>query len=308
MNENSSIITALCSHLCSEGCSPLMPSEWAALADLLILQDYQPQHIPNMSDTEMKCLLNLNSEYINRIKRLLDRRNRLERELEKYRNIGICVVTRADTLYPKVLKNKLHGSCPPLFYYAGDLSLLSRRTVGFVGSRNIENYDIAFAENIVRKVSSNGFGVVSGGARGTDSVSAAASIANGGFCIEYICDSLARKLSYKMNPLRSGQLLVLSAALPDASFSAGMALQRNKFIYCQSEATVVVKSDYNKGGTWSGASDALRRGLCPVLCRNVPRYIGNMELIRRGAVPIDENWNGDIGFLFNNNANQITFI
>ena len=84
----------------------------------------------------------------------------------------------------------------------------------------------------------------------------------------------------------------MSAAKPDAGFNAGMAMQRNKFIYAQSGAAVVVKSDYNKGGTWNGAAQALKKKYCRVLCRDHKRY--NAELIKLGAVPIDDNWDGDV--------------
>lgn len=83
-------------------------------------------------------------------------------------------------------------------------------------------------------------------------------------------------------------------AKPDAGFNAGIAMQRNKYIYVQSEATVVVKSDYNKGGTWGGASEALKKDYCPVLCRDHRKYPGNSGLIRLGAVPIDDRWDGNV--------------
>ena len=80
----------------------------------------------------------------------------------------------------------------------------------------------------------------------------------------------------------------------DAGFNAGFAMQRNKFIYAQSKGTIVVKSDYDKGGTWSGATEALRNGYCPVFCRNNQKSLGNKKLIELGAIAIDENWDGKL--------------
>ena len=71
-------------------------------------------------------------------------------------------------------------------------------------------------------------------------------------------------------------------------------MQRNKFIYAQSKGTIVVKSDYDKGGTWSGATEALRNGYCPVFCRNNQKSLGNKKLIELGAIAIDENWDGKL--------------
>lgn len=52
-------------------------------------------------------------------------------------------------------------------------------------------------------------------------------------------------------------------AKPDAGFNAGIAMQRNKYIYVQSEATVVVKSDYNKGGHMGRRVGSAEKGLLP---------------------------------------------
>jgi predicted Rossmann fold nucleotide-binding protein DprA/Smf involved in DNA uptake len=52
----------------------------------------------------------------------------------------------------------------------------------------------------------------------------------------------------------------------------------------------VVSSDYNKGGTWNGATENLKNGWVPLYVRNgsnVPQ--GNRELIKKGAIPLDEN-------------------
>lgn len=296
MNDNASIIVALCSHLCADSCRPLEPSEWTKLADKMIAQELRPKDIPELSDEDMKQYFGYSEVDIDRIKRLLDRSGSLTFELEKLSSMGIKIITRADKGYPKALKAKLKGSCPPLFYFAGDLSLLEQKTVGFVGSRTVGDEDTAFAENMVSKINQHGFGVVSGGAKGIDSISSAASLANDSFCIEYISDSFVRKIKKKevITEIQDGKLLLMSMAKPDAGFNAGMAMQRNKYIYAQSEVTIVVRSDYNKGGTWGGATEALKKEYCPVLCRDHKKYPGNMGLIKLGAVPIVDSWDGNV--------------
>lgn len=296
MNNNASIIAALCSHLCAENCRPFEPSEWTRLAEKMMVQGLSPKDIPELSDEDMKRYFEFNEADTDRIKKLLDRSGSLSFELERLSSMGIKLITRADKGYPNAIKARLKGGCPPLFYYAGDLSLLEHRTAGFVGSRTVEDEDTAFAKSTVSKINRHGFGVVSGGAKGIDSISTAASISNGSFCIEYISDSFSRKIKKKevISGIQDGKLLIMSMAKPDAGFNAGMAMQRNKYIYAQSEATVVVRSDHNKGGTWAGATEAIKKEYCPVLCRDCKKYPGNMGLIRLGAVPIDDSWDGDI--------------
>jgi len=115
------------------------------------------------------------------------------------------------------------------------------------------------------------------------------------FSIEYLSDSMLKKLknSETVKRIQNGSLLMLSVAKPDAGFNVGVAMMRNRYIYAQSEATVVVRSDLNKGGTWTGATENLKHAWCPTLCWNHP-YPGNKALIEKGAIAIDDNWDGQI--------------
>ena len=51
---------------------------------------------------------------------------------------------------------------------------------------------------------------------------------------------------------------MISDLKPDVGFSAGRAMNRNKFIYASAMGTFIVESDYNKGGTWNGATEAIK--------------------------------------------------
>ena len=231
-----------------------------------------------------------------RIMSLLSRSASMQFELNKYSEQGINVVTRADKEYPHILKSKLKKACPPLFYYTGDISITNRKFIGFVGSRNITEIDAIAAGKAVRTAMSLGYGIVSGGAKGVDSISVQTALDNKGYAIEYVSDSLINKIRKKdkIQAIRDKKLVIISASIPNAGFNVGAAMGRNKFIYTQSEATIVVRSDFNKGGTWSGANEALTKGYCSVLCLNNNTYKGNQEIVKKGAVGIDETWDGGI--------------
>lgn len=183
-------------------------------------------------------------------------------------------------------------TCPPLFYYAGDLNLANRDLIGFVGSRSVGDEDTEFTKSVVKKCVGKGFGIVSGGAKGIDSIAEQEAIDHSGFSVEFISDSLLKKIrtSEIINAIRNNQLLILSVAKPDAGFNTGFAMMRNKYIYANSLGTVVVKSDYNKGGTWAGATENLKRGWTNIFCWNKASYKGNLDLISQGAFPIDSSW------------------
>ena len=294
MNQDANAILALCSHLCvPEGAKPLEPGEYSKLAQYLTQLGKRPGELLGFSVGDCKALFQL--EHWERIYRLLERSASLSFELSRYENMGIIAVTRADDTYPMRLKQKLGNACPPLFYCAGELSLLEQKYMGFVGSRTIEQRDVDFTIQAVRKVTERGMGVVSGGAKGIDSVALTEALLRGSFCVEYLSDSMMKKLQKgeTVKQVQSGRLLLLSAANPEAGFHVGMAMMRNRYIYAQSQATVVVRSDLKKGGTWAGAEEDLKNSYCPCLCRNHP-YPGNQALIQKGAIPVDEAWDGSI--------------
>lgn len=292
MNINSEVIISLCSNLAvNQNINPFRPSEWSIFAKKLIKAGLTPKSLISMSVSEYSRLLNLGYEECKRIEKLLARKKLLFTEIKKYEDMGIYIITRADAEYPAMLKLKLKQSCPPLFYCFGNSDILKKECAGFVGSRNIDYDDIRFTEMTVDKINSLGYSVVSGGARGTDSVAEMRSIENNNFVVEYIPDSLMKKTVAKNKFFN--YIIILSEAAPDAEFTTVSAMTRNRYIYAHSLGTVAVKSDYRKGGTWYGASDCIRHGISPVFCRNL-NIRGNEGLINLGAVPIDESWDGDI--------------
>lgn len=296
MNQDSNAILTLCSHICvGEGVQPLEPKEYSELAQKLILAEKTPKDLFDFSTDDFKSILDFNTEQIARVVRLLDRNASLSFELSQYQNMGIETVTRADINYPKKLKKILSKTCPPIFYYAGDLSLLERQYIGYVGARTVTTEDVNFTIQAVRKTVSLGYGVVSGGAKGIDTISGKEALLNNGFTVEYLSDSLLKKLKKidVVKNIQQGKLLLMSVSKPDAGFNVGMAMMRNRYIYAQSIGTVIVHSDLNKGGTWNGANENLKNGWCTTLCWDHP-YPGNQALIKNGAVPISEDWDGII--------------
>jgi predicted Rossmann fold nucleotide-binding protein DprA/Smf involved in DNA uptake len=87
--------------------------------------------------------------------------------------------------------------------------------------------------------------------------------------------------------IREKRLVLVSPFDPAAGFNVGNAMQRNKLIYGLADAALVVNSDHEKGGTWSGAIEQIERfHACPVFVRTgegIP--IGNRKLIEAGACP-----------------------
>ena len=262
MNSNSQAVVLLCSHLCVEnGVQPLEPREWSALVKKLIEEKLCPADLLFFQENKIAQRLHLDEETAKRYQRLLDRAGSMEFVLSNYENMGIYPVTRADAAYPRNLKKKLGNLCPPLFYAAGKMELLNEKTVGYVGARNVDSEDIRFLREAIGKTVRQGYGVVTGGARGIDRTSSECALSEGAPVIEYLADSLLKNLkrSEYVKAIQNGKILALSVAKPDAGFHVGIAMMRNRYIYAQSSGTVVVHSDFKKGGTWTGAAENLEK-------------------------------------------------
>lgn len=291
-NINSEVIIILCSYLClGEEIKPFETVEWSKIAEILLENKLTPKDLTGMKKEELMKYFSL--ETSQRILKLFERSGSITFEIQKLKENGIEIVTRADENYPRILKRKLKKNCPPLFYYVGDISLCNKKSIGIVGSRNSDKNDEEFTQTLVKKIVEKNYAIVSGGARGIDSIASEAVLKNNGIVIEYLADSLLKKIKKKnvIDAIRNKQLLLLSSSKPDAGFNVGMAMARNKYIYSQSEATVVIKTDYKKGGSWNGAVEAMKKGYCAVICRKNENSKGNIELISNGAMEIDENWN-----------------
>lgn len=241
------------------------------------------------ADTVLMAAETLGSEVQAAVSARLERLEEFESALEKFGHLGICAVTQEDASYAARWREVLRDRSPILVFCSGSLGILNEASIGIVGSRNVDDVGRTFAEDVAREIAWNGMAVVSGGAKGVDLAAMMAANAEGGHVLGVLADSMTRAIRDPgvADMLESGRLCLCTPYSPDAPFNVGNAMGRNKLIYGHAAATVVVSSDLETGGTWSGAIEALRLGLGSVLVRDgedVPD--GNRALIKKGGVPI----------------------
>lgn len=226
-----------------------------------------------------------------RVIELLDGATALAMQLEKLSQSGIRVISSFDENYPSRLVDRLGPAAPPVLYVAGSMVKLQKDGVGIVGSRNVGSAAREVAADVARVVAAAGLSVVSGVARGIDQIAMSAALEAEGHVIGIPAESM-NKLVRDPNVRRAitgDQMCLVTPFIPSAGFSVGAAMGRNKLIYALSSATLVVTSEEGKGGTWSGATEALEKGYGPVgAWTGVGAGEGNVRLIRRGATPITE--------------------
>jgi len=275
---------------------PLTPLQYARLAAWLHHNKYSPASLLSDADSVLaqwqdpKPGGKRNEITIERLQQLLARGGSMAFALEHWAKQGVHAVTRSCSNYPQKIREKLGENRPPVFFTVGNLELLNKPGIGFVGSREIDADDESFTQNKAQLAVAQDFVVVSGGAKGVDQASMLSALEQGGASIGVLADSLLRASASKAyrDGLRDNRLLLLSPFYPEAGFTPANAMARNKYIYALSEAVVVVKSTLT-GGTWTGANENLKHNWCPLWVRNND-HPGNQELIKLGALPMAEDF------------------
>ncbi len=224
-----------------------------------------------------------------RLEALLARGFLLSQAVERWNSRAIWVISRADASYPKRLKARLKEDAPPLLYGCGDTALLEKGGLAVVGSRHVDDELIEYTENVGRISAEAHRTIVSGGAKGIDRAAMYGALIAGGDVAGVMADSLERAVLARDNreAFMDHRLVLISPYDPAGGFNVGHAMQRNKLIYAFADAALVVNSDLEKGGTWSGAIEQLDRlQFVPVFVRDdVNAGKGNSALLKRGGRP-----------------------
>ena len=287
-NDDALATIALVSRLCADDLQPLKASEfWKLMAK----PASRPSELLGMSAGDLATEVSISGILAERLTALLGRATSLAFEIERLQHSGIKMITPYDEHYPSCWSERLRAKAPPLLYAAGATELFDHRGLGVVGSRDVSPSGATVAVEAAKFASRHGIPLVSGGARGVDQLAMNSAFDSGGAVIGLLADSLARKLAKSdvRAAIHSGQALMCTPYNPDAGFSAGNAMGRNKLIYAQSTLTLVVATDEGKGGTWSGGTEALDHKFGRVaVWRGPGEGAGNETLERRGAVPISD--------------------
>lgn len=301
LSDNSQAVILLCSRLMassSETIRSLTVREWSQLKERLKEKQVEPSKLLEFRDqTELEQELEINTETAYRIMELLKLGGNLAFELENLSQQGIWILTEYEDTYPVRLIDKLDDKKPPVIFGAGDISRLNDGGLAIVGSRDVDSEGHEFTKRIGSMCAQHGINVVSGGARGVDQTAMMAAIGNGGQSVGVLADSLQRFIKSRniRELIVDGRLTVITVLHPGVGFSVAGAMGRNKYIYSLADHALIVSSAKGSGGTWSGADEAIKKKLCAVIVRdgeNVPE--GNTALIKKGATPINNDFDGDL--------------
>lgn len=284
---NSLATILLTNRLIESEVAPFDPSDfWEVVRNI-----HDPGLLIGLSASEIAEKLVGDGKSAERIARRLDTATLLAFELENLEQSGLRVITAFDDEYPIAWKGRLHKSAPPLVYVAGPTDVLNSNGLGIVGSRNVSAEAASSAKHAATLAAEKGMTIISGGARGSDQVAMNGAHERGGKVVGILADSLAKVLkdSSVRHAISDGLLTLLTPFSPSTGFNVGNAMGRNKLIYALSQITFVVSADLEKGGSWSGAVEALRKDYSPVaVWMGEGAGTGNAALVKKGALPITD--------------------
>jgi DNA processing protein len=184
----------------------------------------------------------------------------VERELSLLREVGGRVITLKDEEYPKRLKDIYDP--PALLYVRGELKKEDEFAISIVGSRKTTPYGRWFTEKVSQELARHGVTIVSGMARGIDSLAHWGAISGGGRTIavlgcgvDVIYPSENRNLFAKM--IDRGA--ILSEFPMGSPPEGGHFPRRNRIISGLSLGVVVIQAS-EKSGSLITAGYALEQG------------------------------------------------
>lgn len=215
-----------------------------------------------------------------------------DQQLKRVNKIGARIVTIWDKEYPELLK-RIYDP-PALIFVLGKFNVKDRQALAIVGTRNPTPYGQNIAESFCQQLSSLGITIVSGLARGIDTVAHSTALKSGGRTIAVIGSGL--DVPY---PPENKKLLdqiaetgvVVSEFPMGAKPDAPNFPRRNRIISGLSLGTVIVESAEDGGAmiTASTALDQNREVFAVPGNINEKRSGGPHKLIQEGRAKLVQN-------------------
>jgi predicted Rossmann fold nucleotide-binding protein DprA/Smf involved in DNA uptake len=283
LHPDSLALLLLCSRLGldDDSVKPLALREWNTLARKLQAASLRPSDLLAVSITDSP--LELSTDERERITVLASRE--IQRDLTRLEGLGIFPISRADKDYPEKYRSRLKDSAPTVLFYAGEKALLGQPGIAVVGSRHLDVAGQECAKFIGDACGLSGQVLYSGGARGVDTISMEAALEARGTAVGVLADSLERQVKSRKDALRRGDLCLVTPYSPNAGFSIGAAMGRNRLIYTLADYAIVVASEAETGGTWAGATETLKNNWVPVfVLEHGAMPDGNRSLLQKGAL------------------------
>lgn len=258
-------------------------------SNLTVLKKFQGLQAEEILSFDLKDLLNLglkekDADFIVSKEILKEG----EKELKRAEKENVSIISKYSSEFPSLLKEISY--CPFVIWVKGEKNTLSKPCVSIVGTRNSTSYGRIVADSLSSELSKRGLVIVSGLARGIDTVVHSSAIGNGetiavlGSGVDRIYPSENKRLASK---IEKAGAIVSEFPLGTKALPYHFPM-RNRIISGISYLTVVVEAS-EKSGALITAKWALEQNR-DVL--SVPGAITSKEskgtnlLIKQGAKPV----------------------
>lgn len=231
----------------------------------------------------------------------------VRRQMQQIRRFDVRILSYWDSDYPAKLKSIYD---PPVFlFYLGNVELLTSSRIAIVGTRVPTAYGRAVTERLTRELVQNGFTIISGFARGVDTVAHKTALKNGGSTIAVLgngLDYIYPPENKKLFDLMIGQDLFLSEYAMGTKPDAGNFPKRNRIISGMSEGVLVTEAGEKSGALITAlyANDQNREVFAVPGAITSGKSSGTNRLIKSGAKLVQsvedilEELGGQIGLDF----------
>jgi DNA processing protein len=201
---------------------------------------------------------------------------------------GISIISLADKHYPQYLKEIF--APPPVLFVKGNLSVFKKHAVSIVGTRTPTQYGKTATLQIVKGLVDSNLTIVSGMARGIDTIAHESTLSMNGSTIAVLgcgIDVVYPKSNHDLWERIGEKGVLVSEFNPGTPPEAYNFPRRNRIISGLSAATIVVEAG-ERSGSLITADYALQQGRevfavpGPITS---PLSSGTFKLLRDGAVP-----------------------
>jgi DNA processing protein len=209
-----------------------------------------------------------------------------ENLLARLTKLSVKVYTQNDDEYPEPLK---HTPYPPsILYVLGEMPNNTLTKISVIGTRSCSQYGVKITSDICKGLAQSGVVIVSGMARGIDSVAHDAAISEGGLTIAVMgcgIDICYPKGAERLRERIISHGCVISEYPPGVFPQRGLFPERNRIIAGLSHATLVTEAALNSGTmiTVASALDCGRDVMAVPGNITSPLSAGANELIKQGA-------------------------
>jgi len=247
--------------------------------------------IPQLFELERDKILSIfQSQDAGIYEKLHSEEEKVRLEYERLLGSGIEIIHPEHPLYPGKLRTLYLDQAPPVIFAKGRGELLQAPGLAVVGSRDADETALDFSLRAAGMAAACGFNVVSGYARGVDTLAHLGAIKGGGtttIVLSYGFDHFRFKSAFaELAPEKNS--LVISQFHPRETWNLNSGMIRNRLIAGLSSAVIVITAA-EKSGTANTGNLALKAGL-PLFVFSPKFYAqpppGNVQLLEQGGVEI----------------------